>query len=178
MSLCHTVWFGTRVACKVSEFEKQIRTNPESKNKPKHVMTSLTPTSIKKNSPGLPGWSTKSLLSKDIDRMFDRLFRPSQKGRKTGTSSITEEEDRFEWSVDMPGVGRDYIDVNYNETSQTLSVSSSYEDSEGQRDYHYSVRLGNEIDTENISAQYKQGVLTVRLPKAGREENVRQIEVK
>ena len=142
-------------------------------------MTALTPTFDSKSNgtPGLPGWSSGSLLSNDIDRIFEDFFRPSQSRRKLKNTSITEEEDHFEWSVDMPGVGRENIDVNYNETSGTLSVATSYEDDGGRRDYHYSVRLGNTIDTESISAEYEQGVLTVSLPKSSREGNVRQIEV-
>lgn len=140
-------------------------------------MTALTPTLDSKSNgtPGLPGWSSGSLLSNDIDRMFEDFFRSSR--RKLNNTPITEKEDHFEWSVDMPGVGRENIDVNYNETSGTLSVATSYEDDDGQRDYHYSVRLGNTIDTESISAEYEQGVLTVSLPKSSREENVRQIDV-
>lgn len=138
-------------------------------------MTALTPTRTRRNNstPGFPGWST------DIDRMIEDLF--SGASRSRGNSSITEHDDRFEWSVDMPGVGADNIEVNYNENDGTLSVATSYEQSDenttARRSYHYTVRLGKSIDTEDISAEYEEGVLTITLPKIEREENVRQIEV-
>jgi len=142
-------------------------------------MTNLTRTSNNGTKTGLPGWST---IDRDFDRMLDEMFRPFGSSKsKAGQTNIVEHDDSFEWQVDMPGVGEDNIDVSYDRKSNTLSVSTSYEESSEnasmRRDFRYSVRLGSEIDTEGITAEYEQGVLHVNLPKTEREENVKQIEV-
>ena len=136
-------------------------------------MTALTPTRTTSNGTrtrGLPGWTA------DIDRMFEDLFTSPVKS--SSGARITENEDSFEWSVDMPGVDRENIDVKVDENDM-VHVSTSYEDSDEnhRRSYSYSVRLGNSVDTSGITAEYENGVLTLRLPKHDPEENVRQIEV-
>ena len=136
-------------------------------------MTALTPTRTTSNGTrtrGLPGWTT------DIDRMFEDLF--TSPVRSSSGARITENEDSFDWSVDMPGVDRDSIDVKIDE-NDTLHVSTSYENSDSthRRSYSYSVRLGNAVDTGGITAEYENGVLTVNLPKHDPQENVRRIDV-
>lgn len=112
--------------------------------------------------------------------MMNRLFEPVRGTNRRG-SNITEHEDSFEWSVDMPGVDRENIDVTVNDRQGTIEVSTTFEESDDDikrhRDYFYSVRFGDTIDTEDISAEYDSGVLTVTLPKTEREENTRKIEV-
>lgn len=148
------------------------------KIKETQTMKNLTRTNGKKKT-GLPGWST---VDRSFDRVFDEMFRPfGATSKNTGQTNVVEHEDSFEWQVDMPGVGEDNIDVSYNQKTDTLSVSTSYEDSSERssmrRDFRYSVRLGNEIDTDSITAEYGDGVLHVNLPKTEREETVKQIDI-
>jgi HSP20 family protein len=108
--------------------------------------------------------------------MFEDLF--TSPVRSSSGARITENEDSFDWSVDMPGIDRENIDVKIDE-NDTLHVSTSYENSDSthRRSYSYSVRLGSRIDTEEIEAEYENGVLTVNLPKRDPQENVREIDI-
>lgn len=137
------------------------------------MTNTLKPT--RNNGTGLPGWTS---IDKEFDRMFDELFKPLATSRSTKQNThITEHDDRYEWSVDMPGLSREDIDVKFDGDSGLLEVSTSYEDVSRRRDYRYSARLGNSVDTEDISAEYDSGVLTVTLPKRDRDENVHEIEI-
>ena len=77
--------------------------------------------------------------------------------------------------LEMPGVGKDALDVEYKEKILTVEgrVSSSTREGSNNlwREYHeghfnrtFNVR--QEIDAEKVSASYEDGVLTIRLPKA------------
>ena len=67
-------------------------------------------------------------------------------------------------SVEMPGFDVDEIDVNWYEGR--LDISAEHEDdARGQRKtYHRTFRMPKEIEPEEIEAQYRNGVLEVRLP--------------
>lgn len=98
-----------------------------------------------------------------------------------GTSNIEETDDGYNWHVDMPGVGEDNINVEYNGQSNTVTVSTSYEDADEdvrrRRSYSRTVRVGDQIDPAGISASYEDGVLSVHFPKTEEEEVTRQIEI-
>ena len=94
---------------------------------------------------------------------------------------IIEEENQFLILADMPGVGEEDIDVNYSDGELTISGTFDETDEEGDLenvtfrccqfdpgDYFRTFRVGESINAEGITADYANGVLTVRLPK--REE--------
>jgi len=116
----------------------------------------------------LPGWSN---IEKNL---FEDLFPKSR-------ANIVENEDSYEWLVDMPGVGAENIDVEVNERKGMVEVSTNYEESSEnvrrRRSYSRAVGIGESIDAENIEASYEDGVLTVTLPKTKKEEVTRKIEV-
>ena len=101
----------------------------------------------------------------------------------TVRSNVQEFDDYYEFSVDMPGVGRDNISVTLREDN-ILVVQTSYEESNDKvtkkRHYKKSVKLTHtdKIDVDNIEASYVDGVLSVSLPKVSKKQRTtRQIEV-
>ena len=90
--------------------------------------------------------------------------------------NIEEREDAFEVSAELPGVEEKNIEVTVEEGVMTISghrESSREEKKEGtllrERSYgsfRRSFRLGSTVDAEKIEASYKNGVLSVKLPKA------------
>ena len=98
-----------------------------------------------------------------------------------GTSNIEETDGGYNWHVDMPGVGEDNINVEYNGQNNTVTVSTSYGDAEGdvrrRRSYSRTVRVGDQIDSAGINASYEDGVLSVHFPKTEEEQVTRQIEI-
>jgi HSP20 family protein len=101
-------------------------------------------------------------------------------------ANVFETRDAFIVELDMPGVMKESITVTAD--AQILSVSSEQttgdtksgkfllneiEKKKYQREFH----LGKGIKLDKISAEYKDGVLLVTLPKA-EEAKPKQIEVK
>ncbi len=86
---------------------------------------------------------------------------------------------------DLPGVAQQDLDIRYD--NEQLLIDGKVSNRNGGRrfvreeygvgDFHRSFTVGETIDTEGISAELRNGVLIVRLPKA-KEMRPRRIEVK
>lgn len=93
--------------------------------------------------------------------------------------------DRYEIHFDVPGTTAEAIDVTVND--QVLTVEARVENrypgnitpllgEYGVGDFRRQVRLGEDIDSEALSATYTNGVLTLVLPKRA-ERRPRRIQV-
>lgn len=87
--------------------------------------------------------------------------------------------------LDLPGVQPDTVDVTVENQVLTVTAERRFEPREGdeflvserpQGRFSRQLRLGSTIDTENISATYDDGVLTLTLPVSERAKP-RQIQV-
>lgn len=88
--------------------------------------------------------------------------------------------------ADMPGVSRDRLDIQIDSDSLTITgdvgiptpenMEAVYADVRSIR-YQRSFSLSKELDSDNIEANLKDGVLTLRIPKR-EEHKPRKIEVK
>lgn len=99
-------------------------------------------------------------------------------------ADIIEQNDAFLLMVDLPGARRESIDVSFERGSLTLRAEapprggSDWQMREyGVGDFERSFELGEAIDAERIEANYRDGVLTIRLPKQERVV-ARKIEVR
>jgi len=91
---------------------------------------------------------------------------------------LYEDDDEFVLSVEMPGYEPDEIDVSWNDGMLNVAAERQ-EDAKGRRrTYHRRFRFPKTIDDEQITAQYTNGILEVRLPiEAGATVHGREIEV-
>jgi HSP20 family protein len=87
--------------------------------------------------------------------------------------------------VNLPGVGADAIDVQYEDGQLTIEASVAERQPAGTKyllreygvgPFRRSFRLANTFDASRIEASYQNGVLTLRLPKT-EEAKPRKIEV-
>ncbi|MEF8855785.1 MAG: Hsp20/alpha crystallin family protein [Haloplanus sp.] len=77
---------------------------------------------------------------------------------------LYEEDDEFVLSVEMPGFDPDEIEVTWDDG--VLNVAGEHTDDERnrRRTYHRRFRVPKTVADEDISAQYRNGILEVRLP--------------
>jgi HSP20 family protein len=120
----------------------------------------------------------------EIERMFDRMsnrLEPFDEGAFEGSAAIDVEEsdDAYVVTADLPGFDRDDIDVELAGDRLTLSAThtTETETEEDEDEGHYlrrerrqqsvsrSVRLPEPVDESATEAEYRNGVLTVTLPK-------------
>lgn len=118
--------------------------------------------------------------------LFDRLFNNDMFNRdfsETNTTlpsvNIKETEDKFGVEVAVPGFNKKDFNIELNNNELTISSEKKEENEHNngerytRREFSYqsfrrTFTLPNTVDGEKISAQYKDGVLHVDIPK--REE--------
>jgi HSP20 family protein len=87
---------------------------------------------------------------------------------------IQEEQDGLLVLADVPGANSDTIDVKFEDGTLEIHAAVSPRGGDGRTyllqeyavgDYYRSFQVSETIDASKISAQYADGVLTLRLPK-------------
>lgn len=147
---------------------------------------------IRYQTPTLSNWTSFDRLASlrdEMDRLFDFTFPSRDTGLFSGwspTLDLYDDKDAFVLSVELPGMKKEDIDISLQEGVLTVSGERRHEkeNKEGQtfRSERYfgkfqrSVSLPTMVDASKVKASYKDGILTVHLPKA-EEAKPRQIEV-
>ena len=99
---------------------------------------------------------------------------------------VVEDASAITLLADLPGVSKDKLSVHFETDSLTIEGEVSLEVPEGMESSHAEVRLpryrrvfslSRELDTENAAAEFKNGVLKLRIPKAAHLQP-RKIEVR
>jgi HSP20 family protein len=116
--------------------------------------------------------------------------RPFDFGFTSGESMSVDVADRgetFEVTADLPGFSKDDISVSVRETRLTIAAESETEAEESDEDYlrrersrrsmSRSVTLPDPVDESAVAATYRNGVLTVTLPKREAVDTGTHIEV-
>ena len=100
-------------------------------------------------------------------------------------ADIFETETALTVSLEMPGVDKGAVDVNVEDGVLTVEGRLDFSRYDGMQpvyteynvgNYRRSFSLSNKIDQDKISAEIKDGVLTITLPKA-EEAKPRRISV-
>ena len=121
-------------------------------------------------------------LFDDLFRGDDLFFRRQQPSiMKT---DIKERDDKYIIEMDLPGAEKENIDLSLDNGYLKISSKISNEINEEEEKYvrrerHYgecsrSFYVGDEITEEDINAEFKNGILTIEIPK---KENQTQTEV-
>jgi HSP20 family protein len=106
---------------------------------------------------------------------FDKDFYDGSKKIAACRTDIIEDDDKFITESELPGFDKKDIAIDIDGQSLTIKAVHSEKKDEQQKSryihrertfssYQRSFDISG-IDTENISAEYKDGILTVTLPK-------------
>ena len=125
---------------------------------------------------------------KSVQDEMDRFFgRSSSRNAWAPSLDVSENEDRFEVHVDLPGVNPEEVSVTYEKGTLTVSGRRDFSSEDQGETWHRiergygafarSVRLPETAESEKIEATFDKGVLTVAVPKA-EAAKPRSIEVK
>ncbi|MFP4177394.1 MAG: Hsp20/alpha crystallin family protein [Acholeplasmataceae bacterium] len=123
----------------------------------------------------------------DLLRVFDDLFTDSSLRQKSALPlDVREYEGYFLIEVDVPGVAKEAIVLNYENDLLSIGVEQEEQDDDHEN-YLYRERstckterkldLG-ELDPERIDAELKDGVLRIKAYKNVAENQRRTIEIK
>jgi len=113
---------------------------------------------------------------RDFDRLTEQVLGPgSGRTPRFMPMDVFRQGDHFVLLVDLPGVDADTIDLNVDNDMLTIRAERSGPEGEdldwilSERyvgSYMRQLTLGDGVDTENITAGYDAGVLTVSIPVA------------
>lgn len=143
---------------------------------------------------GVSPFSRMSTLRDEIDQVFDRMFQsPWDLTREnqfmagwTPSIDLYEDKDNLVVKAELPGMKKDEINISLHEGLLTISGERKEEKKEKTAETYRSERyvgrfqrtfsLPTSVDDNKITANYKDGVLTVMLPKT-EEAKPKQITV-
>ena len=156
--------------------------------------------------PAIPhkGWGPFWDLRNEIDDLFEDFFPASRRfwgwGRRGNNHGhemsipnidMIDKKDELCLTAELPGMAESDIDVQVSDGMLTVSGEKKQETEEGDKEGDYymsernygafrrSVRLPEAINQDKIKAGFKNGVLTVHLPKdANAKSSTRHIAVK
>lgn len=148
-------------------------------------------------------------LRREIDRLFDDfswgsswrmpsarslfegepLWRGEGSWGKVPAVDIADTDKAYEITAELPGMDEKNVEVKFANGVLTIKGEKKEEKEEKKRDYHLSERrygafqrsftVPDGIDAEKIDATFKDGVLTVSLPKtAEAQKKEKQIAIK
>lgn len=129
-------------------------------------------------------WSEMDRMFDNFRSNFDNLFWPwstqtqpvtTMMERRTPPMDIADMGDRYEMQLDMPGIPKDNINIEV--TPNSIEVSAEYDESKEDKDknwlrrerssmsYYRTLEVPEELKTDDIDAELKDGVLRLKLPK-------------
>jgi HSP20 family protein len=99
---------------------------------------------------------------------------------------VVENKENFVVRAELPGMKKDEVKLTLENNVLTLSGEKRHEEKRDEDNYHLqetrygkferSFRLTDNVDRSNIAADYKDGVLTITLPKT-KESQSKQIAI-
>ena len=149
---------------------------------------------IRYQSPEMTSWPTFGRLSNlrdELDTLFELPFW-SNFGRQTQLFSgwtpaldLYQNNDNVIAVIELPGMRKEDIEISLHDGMLTIAGERRTETQDGEKaerseryvgKFRRSITLPTRVDANKVSATYKDGILTVTLPKA-EEAKPKQIQV-
>lgn len=147
-----------------------------------------------------PSWMNPMAVMKDMDRLFED-FRSEWENafmypRNTAIDivrqplvDLADNGKEYVVKAELPGVSKEDLNIEVSDNSIEISAESKEEKKEEKKGYirrerryasfYRSVPLPEDVLPDKASAELKEGVLTVTLPKAsGSEKKVKKVPLK
>ena len=139
--------------------------------------------------------SEMTAFERDMDRLFERFFQGSPLapfGESWGAFSpsvdVVETDDQIKVSAELPGLDDKDIEVSLDRGVLTISGEKSEEHEEERENYYRTERtygsfrrailVPTEVNQDEVEAVFRNGVLTITMPKAEVVEGRKRISVK
>ena len=162
----------------------------------------LIPWARRSDMPGTKGGEEGPMAPvASLQREMNRVFETFWKGMENPTaladwpwssaarSDVVETDGAIEVSIELPGMEMSDLDVSVSDDVLTIKGEKKVERQEDKKGYYLSERSYGSVyrtiplppgtETDKADATFKNGVLTVRLPKSAEaQSNLKRVEVK
>lgn len=118
----------------------------------------------------------------EMDRLFESMRRSMLGGSWMASDTnlrLEATDDGYLVHADLPGFESDELDIRFDDGVLTIDAVHEVEEDERSRSRHIheSVRVGADVLIEEIEADYRNGVLEVRLPVDEAHDGGHRIDV-
>lgn len=157
----------------------------------------MTKASIIRRYPSRPSTLARHPFFSNADQLFnDFLGTGSLFGRSVGEGlrdawipavDVQETDKLFVFTAELPGLGKDDIEITLEENLLTLSGARELEEQDEGETYHRiersygkfsrSFTLPSQVDNTQVAATFKDGLLTIEVPKS-EQAQPRKIDIK
>jgi HSP20 family protein len=140
---------------------------------------------------GSPGTGSLFDLHRQMNRLFDDLFESGPLSRLSGSAAggtgwpqleIEQRDDRIQVIAELPGVDEKDVELSIEDGVLSLSGEKRSErrDESGYSERSYGrferrIALPSNVDEDKCSAEFRNGVLTVSIPRAEEKSRGRRI---
>jgi len=125
-------------------------------------------------------------LQAELERMLDAAFGPAGPSRLYPPVNVFDAGDANVVKAEVPGVSPDRIDIDVEDDTLTIRGERAVSEPNREAAYHRRergsgqfrrvVRIPGRLASDEVKAEYRDGVLTVRLPKA-KEARPRRVQI-
>jgi HSP20 family protein len=131
-------------------------------------------------------WREVDTLQRQINRLFNETALPTdwavnQMSTRVPAAEMTETEDALHLKVELPGVDAKDVDIEVTENTVSIrgerkSETKSEENGMTRTEFYYGsfdrvIPLPARVQNTNVKAEYKDGILSLNLPKKEDEKN-------
>jgi len=125
-------------------------------------------------------------LQAELERMLDAAFGPAGPSRLYPPVNVFDAGEAYVVKAELPGVTPDTIHIDVEDDTLTLRGERTFSEPSRDAAYHRRergagqfrrvVRIPGRLASDEAKAEYRDGVLTVRLPKA-KEARPRRVQI-
>ena len=131
-------------------------------------------------------WQEMSSLQRQLNHLFDDVVTPSKWNdfpslAKVPAAELTDKEDALHLKLEVPGMEAEDLDIQVTADSVSISgerkeESKSEEKGVTRSEFRYGsfsrvIPLPARIENSNVTAEYKDGILNLTLPKSQEEKS-------
>ncbi|MBV6627455.1 MAG: Hsp20/alpha crystallin family protein [Rivularia sp. (in: Bacteria)] len=119
-------------------------------------------------------WAEMNALQNQLNRVFEDVQAPAF---RTPAAELTETEDALHLRLELPGMEAKDVDIEVTADAVKVIAERKTEHKEDTRsEFYYGkyqrvIPLKARIQNTNVTAEYKDGILNLTLPKAEEEKN-------
>ena len=123
-------------------------------------------------------WAEMNALQRQIDRMFEDVQAPVY---KTPAAELTETDDALHLKLELPGIEAKDVDIEVTENAvkviaERKSETQIEDKGKTRSEFHYGkyqrvIPLKVRVKNTEVTAEYKDGILNLVLPKTVDEKN-------